>query len=156
LRKNLDELAESLTSLPAVGQRVRALQRELARLPGKTVVPRLRVFDQRLAGDLLEDLHQLRAMATPEPIAVRDLPPALRERYLGRNGKWLLRVFACDDLWEFGPLEQFTETIRRVDAEATGKPFTTVAGLRAMKNGLIRAGIYAFIVIVLVLWLDFR
>src|SRR5262249_39210567 len=31
-----------------------------------------------------------------------------------------------------------------------------VEGLRAMKDGLTRAGLYAFAVIVLVLWLDFR
>jgi predicted RND superfamily exporter protein len=91
------------------------------------------------------------------------LPPSLRERYIGRSGKWQLRVFArppeggaADALWDLGPLEHFTEQIRAVDPEATGKPFGTVEGLKAMKNGLQRAGLYAFLVIVLVLSLDFR
>src|SRR5262249_57797927 len=35
-------------------------------------------------------------------------------------------------------------------------PFGTVEGLRAMKGGLERAGLYALLVIVLVLWLDFQ
>src|SRR5207249_2478113 len=39
---------------------------------------------------------------------------------------------------------------------ATGKPFATVEGLKAMKNGFQRAGIYALIVIALVLLVDFR
>jgi hopanoid biosynthesis associated RND transporter like protein HpnN len=117
---------------------------------------RLREFDQKLAGGLAENLHRLREVATPATISVADLPPALRERFIGRNGKWLLRVFARDCLWDFEPLAHFTEQIRTVDAEATGKPFGTVEGLKAMKNGLQRAGFYAFLVIVLVLWLDFR
>jgi len=43
-----------------------------------------------------------------------------------------------------------------VDPEATGKPFSTVEGLKAMKNGFQWAGIYALIAIVIVLLADFR
>src|SRR5262249_23568786 len=75
---------------------------------------------------------------------------------VGKNGKWLLRVFAKDCLWDFEPLEHFTHQIRTVDAEATGKPFGTVEGLKAMKNGLQRAGFYALLVILAVLLIDFR
>jgi hopanoid biosynthesis associated RND transporter like protein HpnN len=117
---------------------------------------RLWAFDRRLAGDLAEDLHQLSDVSAPRPIVLDDLPSSLRERYVSPSGKWLLRVFAKDCLWDYGPLAHFTEQIRTVDAEATGKPFGTVEGLRAMKDGLIRAGIYAFIVIALVLLVDFK
>ena len=37
---------------------------------------RLQDFDERLAGDLAEDLHRLRDVATPAPITLADLPPA--------------------------------------------------------------------------------
>jgi hypothetical protein len=117
---------------------------------------RLREFDERLAGDLAEDLHRLREVSTPEPIAVADLPPELRERYIGKNGKWLLRAFAKDCLWDFEPLEHFTQQIQTVDPEATGKPFATVEGLRAMKNGFQWAGVYALLAIIAVLAMDFR
>jgi predicted RND superfamily exporter protein len=90
------------------------------------------------------------------PISVADLPPDFRERYIGRSGKWLLRVFAKDCLWDFEPLEHFTRQIATVDPEATGKPFSTVEGLRAMKDGFQRAGLYALLVIVAVLFADFR
>ena len=45
--------------------------------------------------------------------------------------------------WSTSPRRSAT-----VDPEATGKPFGTVEGLKAMKNGLQRAGLYAFLVIV--------
>ncbi len=117
---------------------------------------KLKVFEERLAGDLSEDLHRLREVSTPKPILLSDLPADLRERYVSPHGKWLLRVFAKDCLWDFGPLEHFTEQVQKVDPEATGKPFGTVEGLKAMKDGLQRAGLYAFLVIAAVLFCDFR
>src|SRR5262249_34839665 len=117
---------------------------------------RLQAFDEQLAQDLAEDLHQLAAVSTPAPITVDELPPSLRERYVSPSGKYLLRVFARGDLWEYPPLEHFTQRIRTVDPEATGQPFGTVEGLKAMKDGLIRAGVYAFFVIAAVLLIDFR
>ena len=135
---------------------VRNLHMQLLMLPAATVEERLQVFEQRLAGDLAEDLHRLREVATPAPIGTGRSAADLRVRYVGQSGKWLLRVFARESLWEFPQLEQFTERIHALDPDATGKPFGTVEGLRAMKSGLQRAGIYAFLVIVAVLWIDFR
>ncbi|HTU19797.1 MAG TPA: MMPL family transporter [Gemmataceae bacterium] len=171
LQNRLTTLAETLQPLAAsacnargeptpllieLRESVWSLYRQMLLLPTATVETRLQEFEQRLAGDLAEDLHRLREVATPERIELADLPPALRDRYVGRNGKWLLRVFARESLWEFPQLEKFTREIHAVDPTATGKPFGTVEGLRAMKNGLQRAGIYAFLVIVAVLWIDFR
>jgi hypothetical protein len=135
---------------------LRALRARLLGIPREPDELALQQFEQRLAGDLAEDLHKLREVATPAPIELDELPPALRDRYVGASGKWLLRVFAKDCLWDFEPLEHFTRQIHSIDPEATGKPFSTVEGLKAMKNGLQRAGVYAFLVIVAVLLLDFR
>ena len=85
-----------------------------------------------------------------------DLPADFRARYVSPSGKWLLEVFAKESLWDFEPLEHFTQQIQEVDPTATGKPFTTVEGLKSMKSGFQWAGLYAFIVIVVVLYVDFR
>jgi hopanoid biosynthesis associated RND transporter like protein HpnN len=165
LQAQLTELISRLNALCREGSPVllndlhkslRALRTRLLGTPHEPDELALQQFEQRLAGDLAEDLHRLRAVATPAPICLDELPAALRERYVGANGKWLLRVFAKDCLWDFEPLEHFTRQIHSIDPEATGKPFSTVEGLKAMKNGLQRAGIYAFLVIVVVLLLDFR
>ena len=116
----------------------------------------LQEFEQRMGGDLAADLHRLRDVSTPMPLTVTDLPAAFRERYIGRTGKWLVQVFGKDCLWDFEPLAHFVQRIQSVDPEATGKPFSTVEGLRAMKNGFQWAGLYAFCAIVLVLLWDFR
>ncbi len=151
----LDARAGKLALADLRGQ-LEALRGQLDRVPEAVAAERLRDFEQRLTGDLAEDLHRLHDVTTPEPITLADLPPELRERYVGKSGKWLLRVFAKDCLWDFEPLEQFTEQIKTVDAEATGKPFATVEGLKAMRNGFLWAGLYALVVIVAVLLFDFR
>jgi hopanoid biosynthesis associated RND transporter like protein HpnN len=165
LQKELAHLGERLEPLASgstvplladlCGQ-VALLRKHLAALPDDMANQRLCQFEQRLTGDLAEDLHHLREVATPATITLADLPPELRERYVGRSGKWLLRVFAKDCLWDFRPLEDFTREIAQVDPQATGKPFSTVEGLKSMKNGFQRAGLYAFLVIAAVLLVDFR
>ncbi|HEV3260095.1 MAG TPA: MMPL family transporter [Gemmataceae bacterium] len=133
-----------------------ALRDELANVPTSVNAERLRAFEQRLTGDLAEDLHRLRDVSLARPITLADLPAGLRTRYVGRTGKWLVHVFAKDCLWDIGPLRQFVDTIRTVDPEATGKPFATLEGLQALKSGFEWAGLYALGAILLVFYLDFR
>src|SRR5205823_2956475 len=76
--------------------------------------------------------------------------------YVGKSGKWLLRVFAQDCLWEHAPLQQFVDRIRTVDPDATGKPFATLEGLESLKKGFQWAGLYALAAISLVFLADFR
>jgi hopanoid biosynthesis associated RND transporter like protein HpnN len=132
------------------------LRAKLLAKNGALVAGRLQQFEQRLTRDLADDLHRLRDVSTPVPITLADLPPSLRERYIGKNGKWLLRVFARNCLWDYRPLEQFVDRVRTVDPEATGKPFGTLEGLRSLKNGFQLAGLYALLAIVAVFWTDFR
>ena len=91
---------------------------------------------------------------TADP-ARRPAPANLRERYLGQHGTWLVRVFSKECLWDFEPLNRFVQAVRAVDAEATGKPFTTLEGLKAMRDGFLWAAFYALLVMVAVLLLDF-
>jgi hopanoid biosynthesis associated RND transporter like protein HpnN len=139
---------------------LRGLHERLPETRSSRVEERLRGFEEQMAGDLAADLRRLRDVSTPARIALDELPLALRERYIGTSGKWLLQVFGKEredeSLWDFGPLERFTQQVRTIDSEATGKPFGTVEGLRSMKEGFQRAGLYAFIAIVVVLLLDFR
>jgi hopanoid biosynthesis associated RND transporter like protein HpnN len=155
----LQPLADTTTQPLLVDLRhsLQKLHEQLAYMSSnESAARRLQAFEERMAGDLAEDLHRLCDVTTPQPIAIDDLPKEFRERYIGRTGKWLLQVFAKDCLWDFAPLEHFTEQIQTVDAEATGKPFATVEGLKSMKSGFQWAGLYALIVITSVLLIDFR
>jgi hopanoid biosynthesis associated RND transporter like protein HpnN len=165
LRSEVNGLAGQLQPLAEAGpapvlaelrRSLMALANRLDQVPVADATRRIQGFDDLLAADLANDLHRLRDSANPEPITLADLPISLRERYVGKSGKWLLRVFGKDSLWDFGPLAHFVERIRTVDEEATGRPFTFLEGLQAMKTGFQMAGLYALAAIVLVLLADFR
>ena len=125
-------------------------------LSRSTADARIKEFDRRLKADLLADLRLLKEVSQPKPIATNDLPVEFRERYIGKNGEYLVRAFAKESLWDFPALERYTDAAKTVDPEATGKSYRTLEGLRQMKDGFERAGLFAVIVIVIVLWLDLR
>lgn len=163
MRRDVDALIGQLSPakqpplLADIRASLQAFRAQMDEAREKAVVAsRLQQFDEHLAADLAENLHKLHDVSTPRAITLADLPTNLRERYIGQSGKWLLSVFAKDCLWDFEPLEHFTQQIQTVDADATGKPFATVEGLTAMKSGFQRAGIYALLAIAAVLLLDFR
>jgi hopanoid biosynthesis associated RND transporter like protein HpnN len=167
---SLQEVLERLTSargvpplspegekgMKAVRDSFAALNQELANQTPAQAAATLRHFDEKLARDLADDLHRLRDVSHPVPLTVADLPPSLRERYLGKSGKWLLQIFGKDCLWDYEPLARFVTQIRTVDANAAGKPFTTLEGLRGMRSSFLWAGVYALIAMVVILLLDFR
>ena len=42
----------------------------------------------------------LRNQDNSSPLSVADLPPALRDRFVGVTGKYLLMVYPKDDIWK--------------------------------------------------------
>jgi predicted exporter len=152
------ELADRAARLAGPDAALARAAADLARAARETpqAAGRLKEFDRRLVIDLAAQLHGLRSVSRPEPIALADVPPELRERFVGADGTYLVRAFARDSLWDYDALRQFTSAAQTVDPEATGKSFRTLEGLRQMKSGFEWAGVYALGAIVLVLALDFR
>ncbi|QDU18699.1 MMPL family transporter [Urbifossiella limnaea] len=138
LARAVDELRAALDAAPA------------------DAADRLAAFDRRLVADLATDLNRLKAVSRPAPIAWAEVPEALRERYVGANGEFLVRAFARESLWDHDALRRFTAAAAAVHPEATGKSFRTLEGLDQMKRGFERAGLYALAAIVAVLLLDLR
>jgi len=116
----------------------------------------LAAFQQRSAGDLLSRLHALAGVADPEPPRLEDLPPSLVERFVGSSGRHLLKIYGRGDIWRFESLEKFVKDVRSVDPRATGNPLQAYEASLEMKRSYEQAAIYAMIVILAVLWLDFR
>ena len=113
-------------------------------------------FQQRAAGDLLSRLHALAGVSDSEPPALTDLPPSLVDRFVGSSGKHLLKIYGRGDIWNFESLEKFVRDVRSVDPRVTGNPVQAYEGSREMKRSYEQAGLSALVVILVVLWLDFR
>ncbi len=148
--------AAALADDPRLRESLRKLELALAARPAEVREEMLAACERKMSGDLWDGLRRLRDSATPRPIVLDDLPVDLRERFVGSSGKWLVRAFANDDLWDIDKLAGFVDRAHTVDPEATGKPFGTLEGLRTMTSGYFHAGLYALAAIVLILGVDFR
>ncbi|MGO8689861.1 MAG: MMPL family transporter [Thermoguttaceae bacterium] len=127
----------------------------LRRLPPEELARRVSAFQQRLAADLLGRLVMLRGAANPDPPCLSDLPESLLCRFIGRSGKFLLKIYARHNIWDLAARETFVHEIRTVDKEVTGNPLQVYEASRDMKQSYQRAAIYALITIVVLLWFDF-
>jgi len=116
----------------------------------------LAAFQQQSAGDLLTRLHALSAVADPSPPKLDDLPPSLVDRFVGENGRHLLKIYGRGDIWNFESLRRFVKDVRGVDPRATGNPLQAYEASLEMKRSYEQAAIYSLVVILAVLWLDFR
>jgi hopanoid biosynthesis associated RND transporter like protein HpnN len=113
-------------------------------------------FQQAAAGDLLTRMHALQAVSDPEPPRLEDLPPSLVDRFVSSSGKQLLKIYGRGDIWDFEALKKFVHEVRSVDPRVTGHPLQAYEASLEMKRSYEEAALYSAIVILIVLWFDFR
>ena len=116
---------------------------------------RAAALDARL-GEVLRDLA--RRLSEPEaaPVGPADLPPSLRARLIGEQGKLLLRVLPRGNMWDHTQLAAFVEDVQRVLPEATGVPELVLKSSRLMVEGYQTAGVWALAAVGACLLLHFR
>lgn len=148
-----------LASQPAASQAAAGLQQfreKLKAIPEAEYNRRVCQYQQAMATDLLTRLRTLAAVSTPEPPQVSDLPEAVATRFIGKNGRYLMHVYSKANIWDVGPMSQFVHQVRSVDPNATGNPLQVYEASRQMKRSFEQAAWYALLIIVPVVFLDFR
>jgi hopanoid biosynthesis associated RND transporter like protein HpnN len=128
----------------------------LRRLPTADCYALLTRFQQEMAGDLLSRLHILKSISNPAPPALTDLPASLVNRFVGQHGKHLLKIYGRGDIWDTAALRRFVNDVRSVDPHATGNPMQAHEASLEMKRSYQEAAIYALLVIMAVLVIDFK
>ena len=68
---------------------------------------KLAEFQQALFNDVRETFESLQHQDDSAPLRVEDLPPALRDQFVGVTGKFLLQVYPKDDVWQRANQEKF-------------------------------------------------
>ncbi len=140
----------------ACARRLELLRDTLRRLPAAECYAKISQFQQQMAGELLSRLHALRSVANPAPPELNDLPQSLVNRFVGKNNKHLLKIYGRGNIWDMEALGKFVHEVRSVDPRATGNPLQAYEASLEMKQSFEQAAIYALLVIVAVLYLDFR
>ncbi len=85
----------------------------------------------------------------------KTLPSDLKDRFISENGKYVIYAYSPHDLWEGEKMEQFVEQLRTVDKDVTGLAVLNAENKTVMKKGFKRAAIFAFIIVFIIIFIDF-
>lgn len=122
----------------------------------EVVAERLGAFQRALFSDLVETFNALKHQDDSSPLRAEDLPPALRNRFIGRTGKHLLMVYPKEDVWERPAQERFVRELRTVADDVTGTPVQLLEYTSLLKQSYIEAAYYALGAIVVLVFIHFR
>jgi hopanoid biosynthesis associated RND transporter like protein HpnN len=117
---------------------------------------KLAQFQQALFADLIETFQILQHQDDRAPLRVEDLPPALRDRFVGVTGKLLLQVYPRDDVWQRDKQEKFVTDLRKVDPNVTGTPVQLYEYETLLKDSYVQAAWYSLVAIALMVFFHFR
>jgi uncharacterized protein len=152
LRRRLGLAAEGITDERARAgiQRLREkVDAALARLDSARpdVVESLRRLQGELYGDFVDKLDRFKKSLDPEPVRAGDAPPELRERYIGRSGRYLLKIHPAVDIWQEAGSRRFIEDLRSVDPDVTGPPVTGFEATHLIQRGYFEGTPYALVLV---------
>ena len=159
-------LAEVGNSDPALSKQLVALQLTIqafrsAMLDGDAIMQGehamiLAQYQQALFNDIRNTFQTLQSQNDRSVLQVADLPPALRNRFVGVTGKFSLQIYPKADVWQRANQEHFIEDLRTVDPNVTGTPVQLYEYTSLLKESYERAALYSLAAIVLLVLVHFR
>ena len=154
LRRRLGLAAEGIPDQAArtpVQRLHEKVDRALARLatvgPGSDALESLRRLQGELYGDFKSRLERFQNSLDPEPVRAGEAPPELRGRYIGRSGRYLLRIHPAVDIWQEAGARRFIEDLRAVDPDVTGPPVTNYEATHLIERGYFEGTPYALLLV---------
>lgn len=122
----------------------------------KNALGMLREFQGGMFAGLPDKLKMMKESLEAAPVSEADVPPELKQRFVGKNGKLLLQVAAKKEIFEREPLQEFVTQVKGVAPNATGEPVMVLESLTVLRDSYLKAFIYAFIGIAAILLINFR
>ncbi len=117
---------------------------------------RLTRFETRMFIDLNDKLSLLYENMETKPLIIQDLPKALRDRFVGPDNLYLLRIFPAGNVWDPQFLAKFVRDLRSADPDVTGDPVTLYVFTKAFRDAVVKAALYAVAFIVIFLAVTLR
>ncbi|MEX2673057.1 MAG: MMPL family transporter [Phycisphaeraceae bacterium] len=103
-------------------------------------------------------IRQMTADAiSPRPLAVDDLPAYVLRRSVSKTEptQYVIELFPKQDVWEQQHMQDFVDALRQIDPNVTGVPIQIYESGRLIRNSYLFVGILAFVVVLLLVYLDF-
>jgi uncharacterized protein len=156
VRKDEPALAKQLGSLRSdVGDlRKQMLSGTPANLQSNSF--KLAAYQRALFNDVHGTFQALKSQESDSPLRVQDLPQALRDRFVGVTGKYLLMVYPKKDVWKRENQKEFIEQVQAVYPKVTGTPVQLYYYTDLLKHSYEEAARYSLIAIVILVLFHFR
>jgi uncharacterized protein len=142
--------------LKALRQAIVDFRYELATRSTPRTPFKLAAFQQAFFKDIHDTFHALKNQDARTGLRIEDLPQGLRNRFIGRTGKYLLQVYPKEDVWERQNQEAFVQELRTVDPNVTGTPVQLYEYTTLLKDSYVKAAWYALGAIVILVLFHFR
>ena len=123
------------------------------------IIPeKLSQFQQALFDDLHDTFDALQHQDTSGSLKPEDLPPPLRDRFVGVTGKYLLAVYPKKNIWEHENQGEFVKELRAAVGEdkVTGMPVQLYEYATLLKESYVQAAWYSLMAIVVMVFFHFR
>ena len=117
--------------------------------------PRLTDYERHFYADLESQLAII-ANQADRPMTIEDVPAQVRRMFVGKTGKFLVQVFPRENIWEREPLVKFVREVQQVAPGVTGTPLGLYEFVDILLRGYIKAALWAFLVITVLIFVDFR
>ncbi len=117
---------------------------------------KLRRIESHLTDSVLRQLERLGLALEADFYEFEDLPPDLKDRLVSRDGISRLSVFPEEDITDVVALQSFVTAVRDIAPSATGRPVIEEGVGQLVVQSFIQAGIFAFVLITLLLLLVLR
>jgi predicted RND superfamily exporter protein len=147
--QQLVSLRQSIENLRSVMLAGSATEREMH-------ATKLAAFQWALFDDMRDTFESLKHQDNSGPLRVEDLPPALRHRFVGVTGKYLLQVYPRQNVWHREHQEKFVGELRTVDPNVTGTPVQLYEYTTLLKRSYEEAALYSLGAIAIMVLIHFR
>ncbi len=157
---------EVKTNEPAIDKQLLSLREAISELRKsmlsgddlqlQTNAVELAEFQQVFLDDIRNTFDALKSQDASSPLRVADVPQALRDRFVGVTGKFLLMVYPKKDLWARENQKEFIDEVRKVDPLVTGTPVQLYEYTTLLKKSYEEAARYSLVAIVFLVLFHFR
>lgn len=147
--------AASDEELEEARQLLEALRARLRNGNPARMRPSLAAYQTELFADFERKINVLRKNFESGPMTVADLPRELKDRFIGKEGTYLLKVFPRGNIWGRDNVQTFVREVRSVDPDTIGNPITAWEYGHSMEKGYLLGGLYAATAMVVVILFSF-
>jgi hopanoid biosynthesis associated RND transporter like protein HpnN len=159
-------IAATRTDDPALSQQLLSLQRAIDDLrkemlkgnPSQAQSNSLKLasFQQALFDDVHDTFEALQNQDASGPLRIQDLPQALRDRFIGVTGKYLIMVYPKEDVWKRENQKRFIEDVQKIYPNVTGTPVQLYYYTESLRASYVQASYYSLAAIAVLVFIHFR